>query len=195
MRNIEASEGRELAIEICHILDNKKATGIEMLDVANLSSLADFFVLATAGNTTHVKALCDEVDTKLSKKGVRPMRRDGVSDWIVLDYNAVIVHVMTEDIRNCYHLEKLWNDGKNCYDLTAIAKLLQKEKRVIQQKELKDAKNKQKEEKKSAKTEVKPKSVKGAVKKTEVAKPEKIIKPVKATPKVAPKATPKTKKD
>lgn len=195
MRNIEASEGRELAIKICQILDNKKATSIEMLDVAHLSSLADFFVLATAGNTTHAKALCDEIDAKLSKEGIRPMRRDGVSEWIVLDYNAVIVHVMTEDIRNCYHLEKLWNDGKNSYDLAAITKLLQKEKRAVEQKELKDAKNKQKEEKKSAKAEAKPKSIKETAKKTEVAKPEKIVKPVKATPKVAPKVASKAKKD
>lgn len=187
MRNIEASEGRELAIKICKILDNKKATGIEMLDVAHLSSLADFFVLATAGNTTHAKALCDEIEVKLSKEGTRPMRRDGVSEWIVLDYNAVIVHVMTEDIRNCYHLEKLWNDGKNSYDLAAITKLLQKEKRAVEQKELKDAKNKQKEQKKSAKAEAKPKSIKETAKKTEAAKPEKIVKPVKAAPKAAPK--------
>ncbi len=180
MRNIEESEVRTLAIRICQLLDDKKATDIEMLDVANLSSLADFFVLATAGNTTHTKALCDELEEKLSKDGIRPMRRDGVNDWIVLDYNTVIVHVMTADTRNCYHLEKLWNNGKNAYDLDAIAKLLQKEKKAVQQKELKEAKNKQKEVKKSEKQEAKPKPVKDAKVKTEVAEPKKIIKPVKA---------------
>ena len=67
----------ELAREIGKILDSKKATDIKIMDIGGHSSLGDYFVLASASNTTQTKALCDEIEEQLSKKGLEPRRIEG----------------------------------------------------------------------------------------------------------------------
>ena len=174
MRELMPSENRDLAIKICELLDSKKAENIELFGVGHLSSLADYFIMSTVSNTVQAKTLADFIEESLSKFSIKTLRRDGVSDWIILDYNFVIVHIFTPQMRESYHLEKLWNDGKNVYTLSGIKKLLEKEEKTEKQKTEKaeklekdlaekEQKVKQKEEKKNQKQEIKTISVKEKV--------------------------------
>ena len=94
-------------------LDNKKAANIEALCVDDVTILGDYFIIASADNTTHVRALADELEYQLKKAGVIPRSIEGYqsANWIVMDYRDVIVHIFHEQARNYYNLEKLWSDG------------------------------------------------------------------------------------
>ncbi len=148
MKDLIPSETRDLAIAICKLADSKKIDSIELYRVSHLSSIADYFVMATVSNATLAKSLADFVEESLEKKGIRPLRRDGATEWIVLDYDFVIVHIFTPEVQTFYRLDKLWNDGKNVYSMQVIDKLLEKEKKNEQVKVEKDKKaEKQKQEK------------------------------------------------
>lgn len=105
----------DLATQIVKILDSKKADKIEVIKVRDLTIITDYFVIASANNTTHVKALVDEVEFLMKKEGkIAPERIEGYqnANWIVLDYNDVVVHIFYEETRNIYKLEKVWADGE-----------------------------------------------------------------------------------
>ena len=104
-----------LAKKIAAILDEKKARDIVIIDLSERSIIADYFVIASGRSTTAVKALTDNVDEKLSKEGIEPLRRDGMNEakWIAVDYGSVILHVFHEETREYYPLERLWIDGAN----------------------------------------------------------------------------------
>ena len=104
-----------LAKKIAAILDEKKARDIVIIDLSERSIIADYFVIASGRSTTAVKALTDNVDEKLSKEGIEPLRRDGMNEakWIAVDYGSVILHVFHEETREYYHLVRLWIDGAN----------------------------------------------------------------------------------
>ena len=94
-------------------LDEKKAFDIQVIDIGDLSILGDFLVIATGTSTTHVNALADEVEFKLSEKGLEPSHIEGRNTpWVLLDYGDMMVHVFMRDARNFYALERLWSDGK-----------------------------------------------------------------------------------
>ena len=103
----------ELMKNIVATLDNKKATDIKSLEITELTSVADYFVIATGTSGTHIRALADEVQDALTKQGVEPRNVEGKSTgWILLDYGTVVVHVFTPDQRELYSLEHLWGDAK-----------------------------------------------------------------------------------
>jgi len=91
-------------------LEDKKGKDIVALNVTKLTVMADYFIVASATNSPQVRALAENVDEKMSEKGIEPTRRDGFSDsrWIVLDYGDVIVHVFKDEYRLLYALEELW---------------------------------------------------------------------------------------
>lgn len=103
----------ELLAVAATALDNKKAHDIKIIRVNKVSSLANFFLLAAGTSSTQVKSLADEVEFKLSEKGLKPTRTEGYqgANWIILDYADVIIHVFHEDTRKFYDLERLWQDG------------------------------------------------------------------------------------
>lgn len=76
--------------------------------------LADYFLIADASNTTLVNALAEEVEEKLSAKGVAPLRTEGrqTSSWIIMDYGGVILHIFYRETRQFFNLERLWADGR-----------------------------------------------------------------------------------
>lgn len=93
-------------------LDDKKALDLTAIQVTEVTVLADYFVLATATSSTHVRALADAVEEKLSEAGVEPHHIEGRSTgWILLDYGTTVVHVMDAKTREFYGLEHTWNDG------------------------------------------------------------------------------------
>lgn len=93
-------------------LNNKKARGLKALKIDGLTTLADYFVIATATSSTHVRALADEVEEKLKEQSVEPHHIEGKSTgWIVLDYTSVVVHVFTPQEREFYNLDNMWKDA------------------------------------------------------------------------------------
>lgn len=101
---------------ICKTLSEKKGVDIVYIDVADRSSLCDYFVICSGRSTTQVRSLAENLEEKLSKEyAFEPRRREGVREgrWAVLDYTDVIVHVFCDEERDFYCLERLWEDGKN----------------------------------------------------------------------------------
>ena len=107
-------DSKKLA-QLCRDLaDNKKAADIVVLDVRKLSSVTDFFVIASGTSTPHLRAIVEEINDRLREEhDVRPGAVDGTvhGAWVVLDYFDVIVHIMRPDVRAQYDLEGLWNDA------------------------------------------------------------------------------------
>ena len=94
-------------------LDDKKAENLSAVKVEKLTSLAEYFLIATATSNTHVRALTDEVEDALSAAGEKPHHIEGkTSGWIVLDYRSVIVHIFTRQQREFYGLDSMWSDGE-----------------------------------------------------------------------------------
>ena len=94
--------------------DNKKAENIVVLDVRDLSSVTDYFVIASGTSEPHLRAIVDEITDRLrDEHDLRPLRKDGSMQgaWVVLDFFDVIVHVMRADARERYDLEGLWGDA------------------------------------------------------------------------------------
>lgn len=103
----------DLMKKIVATLDSKKATDIKALEITELTSVADYFVIATGTSGTHIRALSDEVQDALTKEGVEPNHIEGkTTGWILLDYGTVVVHLFTADQRELYSLEHLWGDAK-----------------------------------------------------------------------------------
>lgn len=109
-------DSRELALQIAEFLYSKKGEDIQVLNVAHLTSIADYFVICSARSTTQCRALADDLEEKLTEgEGIDARRKEGYreSRWIVLDYGSVIVHVFHEQEREYYNIERLWADGEN----------------------------------------------------------------------------------
>ena len=107
-------ESLELVKAAVQLLDRKKAEKIDVIQVSDVTILGDYFVIASASNATHVKSLVDDLEFELkSKYGRSPKQIEGYDsrNWIILDYQDVVVHVFYEETRNYYNLEKLWSDG------------------------------------------------------------------------------------
>jgi len=107
-------DSRKLALLCREFADNKKAEDIVILDVHELSSVTDYFVIASGTSEPHLRAIVDEITDKLREDhDVRPNAIDGTSHaaWVVLDFFDVIVHIMRSDVRDRYDLETLWGDA------------------------------------------------------------------------------------
>ena len=114
-------ESLTLAKTAAAILDAKKADHLNVVRITEISSLGDYFVIASATSNTHVHALADEVEAKLKELGTAPTRVEGYrsNSWIILDYDAVVMHLFTPEAREFYDLDRLWADGEKI-DLTDI---------------------------------------------------------------------------
>ena len=112
---------KQVAEKIVKALDDKKARDIKLLKTDDLTVLADYFVICTAGSTTQIKTLADEVDKVMSEAGEPPLRREGYRSggWVLLDFGCVVVHLFMEETREFYNLERLWGDAEEI-DVGAI---------------------------------------------------------------------------
>ena len=104
----------EQAKETAKILSEKKGLDIKVIEISDVSVIADYMVIATGNSSTHVKALDDEVEEQLDNMGVSVSHVEGYrsNSWILLDYIDIIVHVFSNEAREYYDLERLWEDGK-----------------------------------------------------------------------------------
>ena len=95
-------------------LEDKKAEDIKVIDIGEVSSIADYFIIATGSNSNQLAAMQDAVDEVMYKAGIEAKQVEGNnnSTWILIDYNDVIVHLFSKEDRLFYDLERIWKDGK-----------------------------------------------------------------------------------
>ena len=107
-------EPREIASLAVKALDDKKARNIKVLKTDKQTVLADYFIICNGTSSTHIKALTEETDGRLSDAGEPPLRREGhrSGTWVLLDFGCVVVHIFTEEAREFYDLERLWSDSE-----------------------------------------------------------------------------------
>lgn len=98
----------------CKAIDDKKGQDIKVIDIHNVSVIADYFVIASGTNSNQVQAIVDNLEEQLGRAGFEAKQIEGNrnSSWILMDYGDVIVHVFDEENRLFYDLERIWRDGK-----------------------------------------------------------------------------------
>lgn len=105
---------REMAKTACDALAEKKAEELRVIDISEISPIADYFIIATGTNTNQLQSMVDAVDEKLTDAGHRTKQIEGnrSSSWILMDYGDIIVHLFSKEDRLFYNLERIWTDGK-----------------------------------------------------------------------------------
>ena len=106
-------DSKELLETVVKAADSKRAEEIVALDVANVSLLADYFVIMQANSEGQVKAIADEIEEKVAAAGVqvRDIEGKNAANWVLLDFGDVVVHVFRTETRQFYNLEKLWAEA------------------------------------------------------------------------------------
>ena len=120
---------------IVKAMEDKKAYNIEILDIKDISPIADYFVICSASNLRQTRTIADEVDEKMAEHNVKAVKvddedlcgnplREGydTGKWILLDFNGIVVHIFSEDERDYYNLDKIWSDAKTL-DLKALQEM------------------------------------------------------------------------
>ena len=106
---------KEMAIIAAKALDEKKGKEISAIEITDLTTIADYFVIASGTSNTQINALGGAVEKALNEQaGEDPLRREGYRDgtWVLLDYGSIVIHIFSQEAREFYSLERLWNDGK-----------------------------------------------------------------------------------
>ena len=103
-----------MALAIGRAMRDKKATDVLILQVAPLTSIADYLVIGSADSDRQARAIADHIDGILSRSGSKPLSVEGTrsSQWVLMDFGDVIVHIFRQDVREHYALERLWADAK-----------------------------------------------------------------------------------
>ncbi len=107
-------DSAQLARAAVNVASDKKASDIILLDIRDVTTFADYFVICSGNNTRQIQAIADAIDEELGKQGARVLHREGVTDtgWLLLDLGDVIVHIFGAKEREYYHLERLWSEAK-----------------------------------------------------------------------------------
>ena len=106
---------KEMALIAAKALDEKRGREISAIEITDLTTLADYFVIASGTSNTQINALCGAVEKAMEEQaGEKPLHQEGHRDgtWVLLDYGCVAVHVFSQEAREFYSLERLWSDGK-----------------------------------------------------------------------------------
>jgi ribosome-associated protein len=112
--SVASESARETASAIAIAAIDKKAVGLEILDVAGKVDYADFLVIMTGRSDRHAQALAQGIEEALKKRGIRPVALEGVSHgaWVLMDFGDVVVHVFQDEARRLYDIEGLWLDAR-----------------------------------------------------------------------------------
>ena len=95
-------------------LENKKGENIKIIDISEVSPIADYFILASGSNRSQVQAMADSVEEKMHKDGFHLKQVEGYdsANWILMDFTDIVVHIFDRESRDFYDLERIWKDGK-----------------------------------------------------------------------------------
>ncbi len=104
---------QELAKKAYEYIDEKKGIDIKIIDISKISVLADYFIIAGGSNMKQIQSIADNIEEKLGKQGIEPKSIEGYqsSNWILMDYRDVIIHIFNQEDRLFYDLERIWMDG------------------------------------------------------------------------------------
>ena len=104
----------EIKDQVYDALEDKKAEDIRIIEIGDISVIADYFVIANGSNPNQVSALVDSVEQELAKIDVLPKRIEGMgnSSWVLMDYGDIVIHIFSREDRAFYDLERIWRDGK-----------------------------------------------------------------------------------
>ncbi len=99
---------------IINLMQDKKAKDINILDVSNLTSLTDYFILCTSESTPQTKAIMDHIYRKLREIDWRPnnLEDSKTLEWVAMDYFSIVIHIFNDETRKYYQFERLWGDAK-----------------------------------------------------------------------------------
>ena len=105
---------KELAKNIVESLEDKKAEDIHIIDIQEVSSIADYFIIASGNNRSQIQALADHVEEVLGKEGLALKQVEGydAANWVLMDYQDIIIHLFDRENRLFYDLDRIWRDGK-----------------------------------------------------------------------------------
>lgn len=108
------NESKKMALLAVEALEDKKAEDITIIDISEVSVLADYFIIADGNNKNQVQAMVDNVQEELFKAGYEMKQMEGYreGDWILLDFGDIIIHIFDKENRLFYDLERIWKDGK-----------------------------------------------------------------------------------
>lgn len=107
-------KSKEMALTAYHALEEKKGEDIRIIEIAGVSTIADYFIISNGTNDSQVQALADSVEEELYKIGCTPKQIEGIRNksWILMDYGDIVIHIFSKDDRVFYDLERIWKDGK-----------------------------------------------------------------------------------
>lgn len=107
------TEAKKMALLAVNAMEEKKAEDIKILDIEKISTLADYFLIASGTNRNQVQAMADEVEETLGRAGIEPKHIEGyaAANWILMDYGDIVIHIFDEENRLFYDLERIWRDG------------------------------------------------------------------------------------
>jgi len=105
---------KEMAALAVSALEEKKAVDVKIINIEKVSSLADYFIIASGTNRSQVQAMADSVDETLGRAGVEPKSVEGyqTANWILMDYRDIVIHIFDEENRLFYDIERIWRDGQ-----------------------------------------------------------------------------------
>ena len=108
------NKSSEMAKLVIEALEDKKAEDIKVIDISEVSVIADYFIIAGGSNANQIQALSNNVEEKLGKAGYSVKQVEGyeTANWILMDFQDVIVHIFDKENRLLYDLERIWRDGK-----------------------------------------------------------------------------------
>lgn len=107
------NQAKEMARTAYDALEEKKGIDIKIIDISQVSAIADYFIIATGNSSNQVSALVENVEEQMHKRDFSMKQREGGghSPWVLLDYTDIIVHIFEKESRSFYNLEHLWHDG------------------------------------------------------------------------------------
>ena len=113
-RRNSMSNAKKMAALAVEALEDKKANSVTILDIEKITTIADYFIIASGNNKNQVQAMTDEVLDKLGRAGFETKHVEGynTANWILLDYGDIVIHIFDEENRLFYDLERIWRDGK-----------------------------------------------------------------------------------
>ncbi len=114
MEGFSENKVKDMAALAIEALEDKKAEDIRVIDISQVSVIADYFIIANGTNKSQIQTLSDTVEEKLGKAGYFMKQKEGFrnANWVLLDFGDIIVHIFDKENRLFYDLERIWRDGK-----------------------------------------------------------------------------------
>ncbi|MCR5323302.1 MAG: ribosome silencing factor [Lachnospiraceae bacterium] len=111
---MSTEKANEMVKLIHKAMEDKKAEDIKIIDIADISTIADYFIICSGSNSSQLEAIIDNISETLGRAGYESKRTEGGrnSGWVLIDYGDVVVHIFSKEDRLFYDLERIWRDGK-----------------------------------------------------------------------------------